>query len=155
MIVCCSALLLHNCKQEEVNEDTVGFTGITTTNNLGVILSTDTTDWKFNEEWKPQESGLFTSNYPTACQPGFNYRFTGFPNPAKDIFALSPSLPTSARIELRVVDQQFNKLLSMDSLRGPVMIRGSDWNVKGMVRVYYKLIDNNCEFRGHGDILIE
>lgn len=151
--------LLCNCKKEgvkeEIDENNVIFSGISRTNNFGVVLSADTTDWKFNDIWKPQESSLFTSNHQSDCKMAFNYRLTSFPNPAKDIVTLNPSLPVSARIELRVVDQNFNKLFSLDSLRGPIQIRVSEWGIKGIVRVYYKFIDNNCEFKGHGDILLE
>jgi hypothetical protein len=48
-------------------------------------------------------------------------------------------------------------LVSKENIKSSLMFDTTSWKKKNndIVRVYYKIIDNNCEFRGHGDIMIE
>ena len=71
-------------------------------------------------------------------------------------------MPNSSMAEFRLVDEKFNKIISLDSIVTSDTFNFKDilfdvrsFNKKGMLRLYYKIIEDNCEFRGHGDILVE
>ena len=75
---------------------------------------------------------------------------------------ISTVMPKTSLAEFRLVDEKFNKLVSLDSIFTKdtfnykrIQINVTSFNQKGILRLYYKMIENNCEAIGHGDILIE
>jgi len=152
--------LFISCVKEST--DNIAFTGITKTDEQGFIISKDTTDWRFTDIWKDKEINLFTSQNSSNCQKTFDYKIIVFPNPNKGYFFINTKMPNSSMAEFRLVDEKFNKIISLDSIVTSDTFNFKDilfdvrsFNKKGMLRLYYKIIEDNCEFRGHGDILVE
>lgn len=152
-------VLISNCKQENVSpqiEKKIYFTGLTKTDIAGDIITNDATDWKANDTWVKQESDLFTSSYQTTCNPSHNYKIIAFPNPGNGIFFLFIDKTPSTRVALRLVDENFKVLISNDSItQTNIAFDAQRFGIKDTVRLYYMFIENNCEFKGHGDILIQ
>jgi hypothetical protein len=46
-------------------------------------------------------------------------------------------------------------LISVDAMVGNIKFDFAYLKIKDTERLYYKFIEDSCEFRGHGDILIE
>ncbi len=65
--------------------------------------------------------------------------------------------PEDSRLALRIVDQDFNVLISLDSIYvSTLSFNLTSLNVSNeIVRVYYKIFGEECELRGHGDIKVE
>ncbi|MBK7227067.1 MAG: hypothetical protein WBB17_08160 [Saprospiraceae bacterium] len=154
--------LFISCEKEKESEDKISFTGITKTDEQGFVISEDTTDWKFNDKWIDEEINLFASQYNRNCQKTFDYKIIVFSNPNKGKFLINTKMPNTAMTEFRLVDKKFNKIISLDSIVTSDTFNSKDiafnvnsFNKKGMLRLYYKIIENNCEFQGHGDILVE
>ena len=80
-----------------------------------------------------------------------------YPNPCKSIIRLDIAKPDSSRFAFRIVDKDFNVLVSHDSITaGAIAITLQEFNISNeIVRIYYKILKENCELRGHGDIKIE
>ena len=142
--------LFISCEKEKESENKISFTGITKT------------DWKFNDKWIDEEINLFASQYNRNCQKTFDYKIIVFSNPNKGKFLINTKMPNTAMTEFRLVDKKFNKIISLDSIVTSDTFNSKDiafnvnsFNKKGMLRLYYKIIENNCEFQGHGDILVE
>ena len=132
------------------------FSGVTVTDNLGVKLSDDPTDWTFTDRWSSKEAGLFQSSYPLSCTASTTLSIIAYPNPSNGIFILEIAKPGTARLEIRLVDKNFNTLITNDAITSTaVQLNASTFGIKGLVRLYYRLIDNGCEYRGHGDIKIQ
>jgi hypothetical protein len=152
------AILVSNCKEDTDNPPAVNkiyFKGLTQTDFNGWTISIDTTDWKMNDTWVKQESDLFTAIHQSNCVQAYANQIIQYPNPCNGIFTLSFLKLESTRLELRLVDKNFNPLFSNDSVWGnTVRFDASVFGIKDTLRLYYKFIENNCEFRGHGDILI-
>jgi hypothetical protein len=145
---------LGRCKKSD--ESSIEFTGITRTDNFGAPLSNDPDDWTFSDQWAKKEASLFQSAFSTTCTPGYAYKIVTYPNPCSDVCQLNIDKPSGARLEIRVVDKNFRQLIANDAITSSaVALNVGTFGVKGIVRLYYKLIDNDCEFRGHGDILIQ
>lgn len=152
-------LLAGCCKDKDTNPvQGIKFTGITETETQGIpIGAVDTTDWRADDNWLAVESRLFTNMYTQGCSAPFNFGAVGFPNPCEHLAGVCfDKLPTT-KMELRLVDKHFRTLVSLDdSLPGDCV----QFNLEGLninhdtVRLYYKFIDNNCEYRGHGDIAV-
>lgn len=137
------------------NPLSISFDGITRTDNYGVVLSNDPTDWTFDDTWRQKEADLFTSSYKKGCAPAGNNKIIAYPNPCSGVFQLSVQMPAAGRLELRLVDKNFRVLASSDSISNQTIGLQVGNGVKGTVRLYYKLIDGDCEYRGHGDILVQ
>ncbi len=119
-------------------------------------LSDDPTDWTFTDKWSTKEAGLFQSSYQTTCSPDASYEILVYPNPNNGVFTLSVKKPLNAKLEIRLVDKNFKTLIANDEIvSSTIQLNASTFGIKGVVRLYYKLVDNNCEFRGHGDVKIQ
>ncbi len=140
----------------EKNEDRIIFSGITETNGVGEILSEDNTDWNFNDDWNSIEKSLFKINYEKSCTNDLgNYSIIGYPNPCYNICDLHIQLPENKLIDIRVVDDKFNILISQDSLDKDIALNFNNLNIHNkLLRVYYRVYDTDCELNGHGDIKI-
>jgi hypothetical protein len=152
-------LLISSCKEKADNPPAgskIYFSGLTQTDYNGWPITVDSTDWKTGDTWVKQETDLFTTIYQTDCTQGFDYIIRQYPNPCDGIFTLSFGKPVSTRLELRLVDKNFHLLFSNDSILGnAVQLDSKSFGIKDTLRLYYKFIENNCEFKGHGDILVK
>lgn len=131
------------------------FEGLTITDPGGFVIYRDTTDWRTDDKWLKRESNLFSSIYQTNCIPNYNYRVGAEPNPCGRFFEVGFDVGPSARVELRMVNSYFNTIISLDSIFGPIAFDSDYFKIKDTVRLYYRFIEGKCEFRGHGDILIQ
>lgn len=143
-------------KQNTITKDRIYFTGISPTDQNGNIMAApDSTDWNASDKWGEQEEGLFANNNATNCTPSFDYKIAAYPNPCRYIFNLYLQKNPSTRMELRLVDENFKLLFSSNSITANnIAIQVGTFGIKDTVRLYYKFIENGCELKGHGDILI-
>lgn len=161
------SLSLSSCVDQDddddpIVEEKIYFTGISRTDNLGVpIAAADTSDWHANDAWEAKEANLFlnglNSGFPCATI-NTSYQIAAYPNPASNQIALSLSLDnvSATQFGYRLVDENFNVLLSNDNILSSNSLM---LNLSGLptdtLRLYYKFVHSGCEYRGHGDILIQ
>jgi hypothetical protein len=140
-------------------DDTIFFTGITPTDPNGLALGDpDPTDWRFDDEWTEQEAALFPEEptFALGCMPNINYEIMAFPNPSNGIFSLLFQKESTTQVELRLVNEDFNTLISIDEVAQDIIqLNAGTFGIKDTVRLYYRFIEGNCEYRGPGDIVIE
>lgn len=133
---------------------TINFRGMTWFDNFGNIMYYhDSTDWTISDKWNATESGLFSKSYSTNCTPQFKYRFSPYPNPFHDFFYLSINQSPTAKCEMKIVDKHYHIILSVDSVQKSTTIQSPAFANKDTLRIYYRFLDGQCEYRGHGDIL--
>ncbi|MDB4334918.1 hypothetical protein OAA06_01020 [bacterium] len=85
------AIVMLGCNKESVDN---GFTGITSTNESGMIIDADQDDWNFNDTWNQTEQDLFHESYEEMCvfetiSNGMMSRpnnVIAFPNPCHNFF---------------------------------------------------------------------
>ncbi len=134
-----------------------GFTGITETDETGIILKSDTNDWQFSDSWNRQEQSLFDMGFSMDCSlENYFYQVTAYPNPCVDTCRFYIDMPTLDHCFVyRIVDDQFNLLLSGETNCSSLVINIKEIKKSSeVVRMYYKILNHTCELRGHGDILI-
>jgi hypothetical protein len=132
------------------------FTRITPTDpNRNLMGAPDTTDWKTGDVWNEAEEKLFADSYATNCTPPHPYTITVSPNQCVNSFMAWFNKDSSTQVNMRLVDENLNVLLSVDSVTARAVAIDVSSFVKNTVRLYYKFIANNCEFKGYGDILIQ
>jgi hypothetical protein len=113
------------------------FSGVTVTDNIGVKLSDNPTDWTFTDNWSSKEAGLFQSSYPLSCTPSTTLGITAYPNRSNGIFSLELTKPTTGRLEIRLVDKNFKILFINDAITSTaVQLNASNFGIKGLVRLY-------------------
>jgi hypothetical protein len=167
-LLCKSLILLSfiigSCDKNTGEPDSqIIFKGITTTDIFGAFTgSYDSTDWRLDDIWQSKEKKLF-ADYDL-----YNYNYSsdsiiqivGYPNPIVDfIFLLHLEKDSATRIDFRIVNQKFEKLISCDSLYGQeIAMTFKDIITENdrIVRIYYRFIKyDNSGFIGHGDILLK
>jgi hypothetical protein len=148
-------LLIGSCK-ENATEEPVIFSGISVYDEFGVLISEDTTDWQLLDRWQSVEKQLFDEQMPFCDTTGGGFSVFAYPNPCSEMLVLDFTQPGSHLISLRLVDQDFNVLYSKDTTVSNSWILNPEYlTFNGdMIRLYYKFSDENCEFRGHGDIRV-
>lgn len=151
------ALLLTACKKDKDRESKIYFTGIVSVDQNGNLISRDdSTDWRFNDVWTKQESNLFTQNYTSNCTTALQQGITAYPNPSNGYIRLYFIKADNTKVAFRLVDENFKVLVSNDTTTAAaIALDITSLHIKDTVRLYYKFIENNCESRGHGDILIQ
>lgn len=153
--------VLFSCDKDAEN-GIPEFTGITSTDQNAVIIGgVDTTDWRENETWLQIEKDLF-SDFSNLT---FNYTSDStmmvspaFPNPCSDILNLNYQKDSSVELQLRIVDEDFNLLFSLNSIYSDaISISLNDinsLNTGDKFRVYYIFKQGNtCIAKGHGDCM--
>jgi hypothetical protein len=154
-----------SCNKKNTTAPT--FSGITSRDTQAQPMGVaDNNDWRLDNIWQTIESDLFPNlnSSTTLCTSSslFN-NVAAYPNPVNDIGSFSIKAPTTAKLSFRVVDQSFSVLLSRDNLspnNNGYFDLSFSFNQLGiqnqMVRMYYFIEDSNqnCVFRGHGDILV-
>jgi hypothetical protein len=153
-------ILIISCESnnDSDSKEKINFNGITTTDDFGIILTGDPTDWKLNDVWNLKERSLFAEKRNSTCTSNIvDYSIIAFPNPCADIINLDLNFPTGFAITLRIVDRYYNSLLSLDNNTSKELsIRVSDFNIANdTIRIYYKFLGTDCELNGHGDIKIK
>lgn len=132
------------------------FTGITESNDVGIITKRDTTDWRFDDKWVEQEEKLFPTTGEQSCTQAHAHNIFAFPNPTTGLMKLHIAKRQATRVELRLVDQDFKVIFSRDSVLNGINIFDITATApKDTVRLYYKFTDGSCVYRGHGDILVK
>ena len=153
-----SIVFFIGCETRDINPDEsiIYFNGITKTDINGAIISNDTTDWRMDDTWSMKESDLYSSVSQPMCSSQDSNKIIAYPNPCNGIFALHIEKELTSRIELRLVDQDYNILISNDSiLENNIQLNAGTFGIKDTVRLYYKFVSDNCELKGHGDIIIQ
>lgn len=131
------------------------FSGISETSITGELISGDSDDWNFDDVWTRQESSLFDIKRDETCDQNFRLQACAYPNPCTDVFYIYFPASDSVRIDVRIVNNDYDVLYSADSVGRQLYLQTDSLGVdKEIIRVYYKVISGDCEFRGHGDILI-
>lgn len=147
-------LISWSCDSDEFNP---GFIGITETDDTGIILKSDTNDWRFTDKWNSDEEALFDMGFSTTCSlENYFYQVTAYPNPCTDVCCLYIDMPTrDHRFYYRIVDEDMNVLLLGQTGCSTLIINVAQFQKSSeIVRMYYKILNHTCELRGHGDILI-
>lgn len=158
VIICNFIISCEGDDATDTKPNTIVFNGITMTDNNGWVIKNDPNDWKLAETWTEKENSLFVEKMTNTCNAeNTDYKVVSYPNPCYSKFNLYISKPTDSRYAFRIVDRNYNVLLSQDS----VFSSGLSINVQGFgitndtVRIYYKILGPDCELKGHGDIKIE
>ncbi|MFO7828938.1 MAG: hypothetical protein R6V23_09980 [Bacteroidales bacterium] len=143
----------NSCEKDAENNL---FIGITETNEFGEIISNDETDWSLNESWNETENSLFSESFDNLCNTDDEYYLlTAYPNPCDAITTLKFTVPDDKRVAFRIVDNDYNILVSKDSANSDIAINFDYLKVQNdILRVYYKIYGENCELKGHGDIKV-
>lgn len=153
-----AVIVLFGCHDEgpAPAETKIYFTGITRTDITAYVITNDTTDWTTNDIWSEKESDLFSTTHLTTCNIPYPYHIIAYPNPGNGIFSLHIDKNLAAHLDVVLVDENFNKLITTDSIiHNSIAFDAGTFGIHDTVRLYYKFVNNNCEFRGHGDIVIE
>jgi len=148
-----------SCKKKDSNTPTVkpiNFHGIISTDNNGnIIYNNDSTDWKQNDNWSATEAGLFPSSKPI-CSNRVNHEIFCYPNPCNGYATIHYLQSTSICLAYRIVDRNYNILMANDSLKSlNIILDLSKYKGGDTLRMYYKIINTDCECRGHGDIVVQ
>ena len=154
--------MITSCEEDKdvantINE-TIVFEGITVTDNNGWVIENDPDDWTLAENWSDKENSLFVGKNVSACDNANSEYLIhpAFLNPCINQFNLGFTKPANSRFAFRIVDRNYNVLLSQDSVfSNGIAINVQDFNITNdTVRLYYKFFGLDCELKGHGDIKI-
>ncbi len=159
------SLCIFSACKDKASDPEILFKNLSLTDENGQALSSpDPDDWRTNDAWFPKETALFAGipELPICTEDADVEVYDAYPNPARNYFHLTFRCRAGTQLELRLVNQDFEVLRSF-SLPGfaagsnTVSIQVDDLpGINGQtLRLYYKLLDGNCEFRGHGDILVQ
>lgn len=146
------------CIEDDNDENKIEFTGISEYNEDGAVNGElDNTDWNFNDEWEEQEQNLFGDLSLDICTyDESSFSIMAFPNPCTDKVNLNVLLPFNTSIMIKLVDKDFNVIYENDEVVSSRLQISMDYFdlENEIVRVYYKMIGESCELRGHGDIQV-
>lgn len=151
-------ILFASCTETEMEEIKPVFDGITETDLTGVVVNEDSNDWTFNANWSSAEENLFTEAADNVCSlENYLYKVVAYPNPCQDVCYLYINIPMEHRFIYRLVDNDFNVILSGETCNPSLEINAAHLKKSGQVlRLYYKIINlDNCELRGYGDISLQ
>ncbi len=137
--------------------DPIIFNGFSFIEENGHIVSEDPTDWLTNDKWNSSELGLFgLSALPIFCTNPLAAPISAYPIPNNGKFFFQNGISSSARMELRIVDKNYKKLYSNDSIYNNTYALDLTGKVKlDTVRIYYRIIEKTCELHGHGDVFVK
>ncbi len=141
----------------DTTTDVIVFKGIRVTDTNGKVYENDLSDWTLTEAWTDKENSLFVEKKVNLCDTSNSiYGISSYPNPCNGNFNLHISKPIETRFAFRIVDRNFNVLLSQDSVFSNGIAFDLNYlNIRNdTVRIYYKFLGQDCELKGHGDILI-
>jgi hypothetical protein len=148
-------LLFASCQENSCNPLNT-FSGIAERDENGVLKNDDSRDWRFNDHWEPREHNLFEKKYNTDCLSSPRNSIIAYPNPTTGSFNVVFNKGQYAKVDLRLVDFDCNTLISVDDIEdNSVGLQATNFDRKGIVRLYYRFVEDGCEVQGHGDIRIE
>jgi hypothetical protein len=149
------ALLVLTTSCSKKDENSV-FTGITNRNELGELIgSADETDWNFTDNWNDIESSLFTNSFDTDCEIDNTWGIMAYPNPCNNLVYINHYVGSDKTVAYRIVNSSYQVLFSTNNASSNMAFLFDSLNIKKQtVRVYYKVLGEDCELRGHGDIKI-
>lgn len=147
--------LFSSCKKEQTT-----FSGVTYRDDSGNQIggTPDTEDWLLNDNWNGQERSLFSVSNNSLCSSNSSIQVIAYPNPNLGNFNIHTiGTDSTQTISLRVVNQNFDVLTSRDNVSSNDIHLSVQSLITSnqIVRVYYKISENDCEYRGHGDIQIQ
>lgn len=132
------------------------FSGITQRDDSGKLISRDNDDWNLHDHWDEAELALFEKTYKTNCTPPSHFTITAYPNPTTGQFQVLFNKTNATRVDLRLVDSECNVLTARDGIESNSFgMQAKSNKPNGVARLYYKFIEDGCEYEGHGDIRIE
>ena len=147
-------LLSMGCKENTCNP-LLNFKGITSRDDIAKLLKTDPNDWKLTDTWGRHEIELFDTVYNAECFPPSHFSIMAYPNPTSGPFQLIFNKTEASSIDIRLVDFDCRTLIYIDGIKNnSVALEPSNFNKPGIVRLYYRFVEDGCEYRGHGDIQI-
>lgn len=153
------ALYSFSCTKETTNQttETIAFNGFSFIEENGNIVREDPTDWLTSDKWNSTELGLFgLKAIPALCTNTLAAPVTAYPIPSNGNFFFQNGISSSARMEIRIVDKNYKKLYSNDSIYNNTYAFDLTGKVKSdTVRIYYRIIEKTCELHGHGDLFIK
>lgn len=152
---------LSACEKEE-EDDQPKFTGITERDGNGASIgNVDPTDWNFDDNWDQETKDLFYSlpqiNYDCEKVDSALATTGGYPNPASAYMRLEFMEADDYILDVRVVNEDMDILLSLDSVENKNMIINVDLDPSGddnIYRAFYRLWDADCAYTGHGDFKV-
>jgi hypothetical protein len=149
-------MVLHSC-DKPVELDFTGYTPRDV--NAQLMGLPDATDWQMSDAFTATELNLFIDkNNNTTCTIINPNEFMVFPNASNGIFVLNWKTSITSKIELHIVNKEFKSIYSYIGTIDSTFLKSVDINNKTsngeFVRMYYKINNNTCEYRGHGDIKI-
>lgn len=148
-----------SCAKENTTNgvDPIIFNGFSFVEENGNVVSEDPTDWLTNDKWNSSELGLFgLTTAPTYCTNTLAAPIIAYPIPCNGKFFFQNGISSSSRMELRIVDKNYKKLYSNDSIYNNTYAFDITGKVKfDTVRIYYRIIEKTCELHGHGDVYVK
>lgn len=135
------------------------FTGISRTDDNGQPLSSlDESDWRTDGAWQQEEKDLFDFTELPLCN-GDGEVSPAYPNPCSSVLNFRFVSSADELAYLRVVDKDFNILLKADSIPFQAGVKNIALNFSafepGTLRLYYRIVGDGCEYRGHGDVIVQ
>lgn len=155
------SIILPGCKdQSSVEEESITFVGLKYFDEVGNPIGADANDdgdWLIGDTWQSQESDLFESSLAMVnCETSETYYLGHYPNPCGEVVNLYINQPSNSEVDIRIVDKALATLISLDAIStNTLAINTGALGILDTVRVYYKFKQGDCEYRGHGDILIQ
>ena len=147
-------IFLHSCKENTCNP-LLNFKGITSRDDTGALLEADPNDWKLQDTWGRHEIELFDTVYNAECFPPSHFSIMAYPNPTSGPFQLTFNKTEASSIDIRLVDFDCRTLIYIDGIKNnSIGLEPSSFGKSGIVRLYYRFVEDGCEYRGHGDIQI-
>jgi hypothetical protein len=153
MIIC--LLIFSSCRKYGCDSADI-FSGITERDENGQLIKSDDNDWKLKDSWGDQEQALFDKTYDKTCFLPSHFTISVHPNPTPGPFQVSFTKTAATHLDLRLVDSDCNVITSKDNLTANAMGMQVNTEEKSkIVRLYYRFVEDGCEYQGHGDIMIK
>lgn len=119
-------------------------------------MEPDKGDWGLKDKWSEREQALFETLYKIDCYPPSTFSIVAYPNPTDGVFQLAFNKSNATQVDIRLVDSGCRILLSHDAIKkNTIGLSAVDFDGNGIIRLYYKFIEDGCEYQGHGDIEIK
>ncbi len=151
--------VMINCSPDSSQETSITFKGVIHFDENGSPIGgdfDDDGDWQIGDIWIDEEEELFDSELQMInCDVNETYFCSPFPNPCTDVLNLFIGQPDGSTIDLRFVDEDLNIVIEFDDLISNTLSIQTANLAKDTFRIYYRFQHDDCEFRGHGDILVE
>ena len=131
------------------------FSDFTERDPYSTLIRNDPDDWTLKDHWDEWEMNLFDTTYKTNCVAPSNFSIVAYPNPTSGPFQLSFSKTRATKVDYRLIDDECNVIASRDDITGNAMGLQAGAIKDGIVRLYYRFVEDGCEYQGHGDIMIK